>query len=73
MSLFVNEPISGISNCKCGGEPQITRNRVALSAKFNAVAIECKKCGALTWEHLGLTDAQSVQCAVEDWEKMNVA
>ncbi len=71
MYLFVNEPISGISNCKCGGEPQITRNRVKLSAKFNAVAIECKKCGALTCEHLGLTDAQSVQCAVEEWEKMN--
>ena len=71
MSLFVNEPISGIRNCKCGGEPHVTRNRVKLSAKFNAVAIECKKCGVLTWEHLGITDAQSVQCAVEEWEKIN--
>lgn len=73
MSLFSVEPITGISKCKCGGQPRITRNRVALSAKFNAVAIECQKCGALTWEHLGLTDAQSIQCAVEDWEKINAA
>ena len=70
MSLFVNEPIAGLVKCKCGGKPNITRNRVKLSAKFNAVAIECQKCGDLTWEHLGTTDAQSVQCAVKEWERL---